>query len=305
MNSDRKGIIFDIKKYAIHDGPGVRTTVFFKGCPLNCWWCHNPESQQKTQEFFYYPNRCSDSCQMCVEKCPENAIKKNERIDIDKEKCTMCGVCEDVCVSEALKIVGREYSVEELIKEVTKDILFYDESYGGVTISGGEPLMQYKFVKNFLKECKKNNLKITLDTSGFADFKAFLEIVRYVDTIFYDLKLIDEKEHIKYTSVSNKIILENLKKLSALDLDIEIRIPIIPKITDTKENIDGIIAFLKQEIVMKHRVALLPYHKAAFEKYQRLGVENKMKKFGDFDNKRFEEIMVQFQKEGFSVKRGG
>ncbi len=265
------GKIFDIKKYAIHDGSGIRTTVFFKGCPLECWWCHNPESQAFNSEFMIYNDRCINECDLCVKSCHVNAIEKTDNnIVINYELCDFCGECESICPSDAIKIVGKDLSVNEVIKEVEKDILFFDESSGGITISGGEPMIQIDFLENLLKESKKGYLRTIVDTSGYCDFKNFERLNQLVDLYFYDIKLIDDKLHKHYTGVSNKIILSNFKKLIEINNEIEVRIPLIKGITTNNENIKDIVEFLLNT-KFKGKVTLLNYHSAAISKYKRIG----------------------------------
>ena len=163
----KTGIIFDIKRYAIHDGPGIRTTVFFKGCPLRCRWCHNPEGQSMEPELGFRENRCLKGCDSCLGACPKGALSRvNHEIAIDREACDLCGECAEVCSSEALEIIGREKSAEEVLQEIEKDVIFYDESYGGVTFSGGEPLLQPEFLHTILQGCRERGIRTAVDTSG-------------------------------------------------------------------------------------------------------------------------------------------
>ncbi len=299
-----KGIIFDIKKYAIHDGPGIRTTVFLKGCPLKCWWCHNPESQKLEPEIMLYPDKCVNSCDLCIKACHTGALKKTNQIMIDKDKCDLCGDCIEICPSDAIKVSGREISVDDVMKEIDKDMLFYDESSGGITFSGGEPLLQIEFLESLLKESKKRYLTTVVDTSGYSDFERFEKINSLIDLYFYDLKLMDNELHKKYTGVSNKVILKNLEKLDKIHRNIEIRIPLVEGITDTQENIDAIIEFLKklENIV---RVTLLNYHRAGVSKYERLGMPYLLEEIKPLPEEKINEIKNMFEKYNFNVKIGG
>ncbi|HOP88557.1 MAG TPA: glycyl-radical enzyme activating protein, partial [Acetomicrobium flavidum] len=204
------GLIFDVQRYSIHDGPGIRTTVFFKGCPLKCWWCHNPEGIDSGKELMYFEYKCMH-CGTCAHVCPIGAIEFDGTPIIRRSMCIACGNCSAACPSDALKLIGREYTVGELMKEIERDVLYFDNSGGGVTFSGGEPLYQHEFLLEVLKECKKIDIHRTLDTSGFAPQEVLASVMDYVDLFLYDLKLIDEKEHIKYTGVSNAQIKENLR----------------------------------------------------------------------------------------------
>jgi pyruvate formate lyase activating enzyme len=229
MGDQIQGTIFDIKKFAIHDGPGIRTTVFFKGCPLSCWWCHNPESQQMN---------------------PEILLKKEG--NFEKET------------------VGRLVTVDEVMKEIIKDWIFYEESGdGGVTFSGGEPLMQPRFLKSLLQSCLNNDIKTTLDTSGYAPWETIQGIKDLVDLFLYDMKLINNENHKKYTGVSNENILANFLKLDAEGINTVIRFPIIPDITDTQDNIGQLLALL-ESLISIDEIHLLPYHKIGIAKYKKL-----------------------------------
>jgi pyruvate formate lyase activating enzyme len=271
-----KGVIFDIKRYAIHDGPGIRTTVFFKGCPLKCLWCHNPEGIAATKELMFFEYKCMH-CQTCVRVCPTDLITfENNTQIINRQICNYCADCSSACPTEAIKLVGREVTVKELIKEVEKDTLYYDNSGGGVTFSGGEPLFQHQFLKEALMECKRRDLHTTLDTSGYASKEIFSSLVDYVDLFLYDLKLADDEEHKKYTGVSNKLIKDNLRMLidEGRGKDIVLRFPVIPRITDTEKNVDGLVDFVSS-LKGVYEINLLPYHDIS-EKYKRLGKEYKM-----------------------------
>lgn len=233
---EKTGIIFDIKRYAVHDGPGIRTTVFLKGCPLECWWCHNPESQKLEPESF---SENSNSCDEIPEK------------------------------------IGRIISVSEVMNEVRKDQIFYEESNGGVTFSGGEPLFQYNFLKELLKTSKEYSLHTTLDTAGCISKEKILQIAPLVDLFLYDIKLINDNKHIKYTGISNKDILANLIELSKRKFKIIIRIPIIPSINDDKDELDLFGKFIQPLNVEK--VELLPFHTIGENKYSKLKKLNRMK----------------------------
>jgi pyruvate formate lyase activating enzyme len=276
MMSQLTGTIFDIKKYAIHDGPGIRTTVFFQGCPLSCWWCHNPESQSRSPVLLYRANRCV-LCGTCVKTCPQNGIKITPSPDgkvatTDRTKCDVCGKCAEVCYHGAREVSGREVTVEEVLAEIERDVPFYDQSGGGVTFSGGEPLLQRKFLAELLRECKLREINTVVDTSGFAAWDTMDQIRANVDLFLYDLKMIDDERHKTYTGVSNKLILQNLRHLAQSGAQIEIRIPLIPKINDDADNLEGTAAFLA-ELPNISGVELMAYHHIAEAKYLSLGVE--------------------------------
>lgn len=265
-----EGKIFDIMRYSIHDGPGIRTTVFLKGCPLNCWWCHNPESQEVNEELMLFPNRCIN-CMACIKLCKQNAIEeRNGMIFTSMDKCTDCGSCVEKCYAEARKMAGETMTVDQVVEEILKDRDFYQQSKGGVTFSGGEPLMQFSFLNLLLKKMKEYGIHTTIDTSGFASKEIIEEISKNTDLFLYDLKHIDPEKHEKYTGVLNHKILENLKNLSDIGKDIIVRIPIIPGINNSEEDLKDFRDFIKTLYNIKE-VNLLPYHKIGQEKYNRLG----------------------------------
>jgi pyruvate formate lyase activating enzyme len=263
------GIIFDIKRFAVHDGPGIRTTVFMKGCLLSCQWCHNPESI---------------SSAICT-------VPKTVRIG-DKK------FTED-------ETVGREMTVEEVMKELCKEQIFMDESGGGVTFSGGEPLQQADFLQEMLAACKAERMHTTVDTSGFSSWKTLEKVADNTDLFLYDLKLIDDSLHKTYTGVSNKLILENLEKLLEMGKKVRIRIPMIPEITFKEENINQTLDYLSGLKFPLEGVDLLPYHNTASHKYERFGLENKLGMLKPIHKTDLAKIKLRFEKAGFNVKIGG
>lgn len=299
----KKGIIFNVQKYSVHDGPGIRTTVFLKGCPLNCWWCHNPESQKTEIQLMHFENKCI-KCGRCVNKCPEKAISiVGDKLTINKDKCTLCGLCADVCVQAAMEIAGKEITLKELVKEIKKDEIFYDQSNGGVTFSGGEPLSQIDFLEDALKSCSEAGIHTTVDTCAFANWSVFERIVDYTDLFLVDLKHIDSDVHKKYTGVPNEVILENIKKLSELGKRMFIRIPIIPGINDSEDVINRTIEFLKG--IKMDQVNILPYHKIGMDKYKRLHEDYKL---ADLKEPTMEDMMKLaevFKNNGINIKIGG
>lgn len=298
-----KGLIFDIKRYSIHDGPGLRTTVFFKGCPLRCLWCHNPESQKTTQEIMYYEDKCI-LCLTCKHICKFDAIEiKKNKISIDTKKCTLCGDCTDNCPTTALKMVGKFYDVDELVEEVLKDKSFFEDG-GGVTISGGEPFLQYEFLIELLKALKEENVHIALDTTGFTEEEKLIETTKYVDLYLYDIKHMDSGKHKAYTGVGNEKILKNLKSLDKHGGKIALRLPIIPSINDDEENIKRTIEFIKtlRNVVS---VDLLPYHSMMVDKYKRLNMPFFVSHIKEPTNEEMEKLKETFEKEGFKVNVGG
>lgn len=290
------GRIFNIQRYSIHDGPGIRTTVFLKGCPLSCIWCHNPESQSFMPQLMFYSKRCI-GCGKCGEVCRHEALN-------DRNKCVSCGCCAEVCYAKARELVGKLVTVQEVMEQIDKDNIFYDESGGGITFSGGEPLAQPMFLLELLAECKKREYHTALDTSGYGSAEAIKAISGVTDLFLYDLKLMDDEKHIAYTGVSNKLILENLKTISQLGNRIFIRVPLIPGINDDESNIIA-IAEVVQGTPGIEQVNILPYHNIAADKYKRLGRQSGLFDIPVPSNEYVESVANKFLKYGLKVKIGG
>lgn len=268
------GMIFDIKRYAINDGPGIRTAIFFKGCPLDCWWCHNPEGQSAQPQLMFRSNRCKSS-KACLQACPQDAITWKEGSVTNWEECDDCGKCAEVCFAGAREIIGREMNIDQLMAEIERDIPFYDQSEGGVTFTGGEPMQQREFLEEALLACKERQIHTTVDTCGYSSWENINSIRPYVDLFLYDVKLMDAGKHIKYTAVSNRRILDNLCNLSNARAHIIVRIPLIPGINDDNENIELCGAFLAA-IPHLDGVELMPYHEIGLAKYQALGMNYRL-----------------------------
>ena len=270
-----RDLIFDIRRYSIHDGPGIRTTVFFKGCQLRCAWCHNPESQSFGPELMLLPNRCI-ACGACAVVCPYCAITEIEGEWItDREKCQVCGRCGQVCYADSRQIIGETKTVEEVMAIINLDQAFYLQSGGGVTFSGGEPLAQPDLLAELLRACKAKGYHTTLDTCGYAPWETIETLLPDLDLVMYDLKLMDAGLHKQYTGVTNEIILRNLSKLALSGKPYWVRIPIVPGITDSPENLGAIVEFLKG-LPKPSEVHLLPYHDVAMTKYSNLGKNYKL-----------------------------
>ncbi|UCC71982.1 MAG: glycyl-radical enzyme activating protein [Gemmatimonadota bacterium] len=270
------GTIFDIKKFAIHDGPGVRTTVFFKGCPLGCWLCHNPESQSFEPELMVRDGRCN-RCGDCIEACAQGAVSLNEKtVHIDRNRCDLCGACADVCLAEAIEVAGREMTVAEVMHEIEKDVVYYDESGGGVTFSGGEPLSQAEFLLELLRSCKRCGIRTALDTCAHADSGVFRKVAVYVDLFLFDLKIMDDQRHREFTGVGVDPIHQNLRWLVERGAAVIVRFPLLPGINDDEENIRAMGGFLAA-LDNRPPVDILPYHGAGVAKYDRLGREARMR----------------------------
>jgi pyruvate formate lyase activating enzyme len=263
------GIIFDIKRYAINDGPGIRTAIFLKGCPLDCWWCHNPEGQASSPQLMFRTNRCKSS-KACMQACPLEAITWNDGPVTNWEVCDDCGKCVEVCFTGAREMIGRSISTNQLMEEIERDIPFYDQSGGGVTFTGGEPMYQSEFLQEVLLACKERQIHTVVDTCGHTSWENIESIIPFVNIFLYDLKLIDEIKHKKYTSVSNQLILKNLQKLSKAGKHIIVRIPLIPGINDDIESIE-LFRVLLEALPTVDGVELMPYHQIGQAKYQALG----------------------------------
>ena len=258
-NANCSATVFDVQKFSVIDGPGIRTTVFFKGCNLRCRWCHNPESQRGVQEFLYRKDRCTD-CGTCRAVCPS------------PDRCIFCGRCERYCPTRAKEIAGRVCSVRELLGEVLADRLFYETSGGGVTVSGGECMLQIDALTALLRGCKENGIHTAVDTAGCVPWESFLKILPFTDLFLYDVKCIDEDLHVAGTGASNRPILENLCRLSSeSDREITVRVPVIGGFNDSDGEIGRIAAFLAPLRIGS--VELLPYHRMGEEKYRALGRE--------------------------------
>ena len=299
------GTIFDIKRYAIHDGPGIRTTIFFKGCTLRCQWCHNPEGIKFEHEIMFRSSRCAEDCWDCVPHCPKNAIhEKGKIIAIDQKKCDLCGNCGDVCAYEAVSIVGREVTVPEVIEEVEKDRIFYDESGGGVTISGGEPLAQGDFLLVLLEELKSRDIHTAVDTSGYVPFEILDKVSQKADLILYDLKVMNEQRHTVFTGESNARILENLRRLNENGSNLIIRMPVLKGLNDDRENIQNMVDFLLS-LKKTWQINLLPFHRGGEGKRMRLNGKSPLVDFKTPSSKKLEKIRERLSSHGFAVKIGG
>lgn len=304
-----RGLVFNLQRFSFHDGPGIRTTVFLKGCPLRCWWCHNPEGQSPEPDLLLRPERCI-GCGACLSACPYGAIAVDGAgtLRTDRSRCHHCGACVEVCYAGARELAGRWMTVEEVIAEVERDIPFYGASEGGerggVTFSGGEPLSQPDFLHALLVACRARGLHTAVDTSGFAPWPVLDRIRGLVDLFLYDLKVVDDARHRRYTGVSNRRILENLRRLSAAGHRIFLRIPLIPGVNDDPEAVHQALAFAAT-LPRIDRVDLLPYHATGLGKYERLDIPYALHETRPPSDERVAEIARAWERAGFAVKIRG
>jgi pyruvate formate lyase activating enzyme len=300
-----KALIFDIKPYSINDGPGIRITIFLKGCPLSCLWCHNPEGISPHRQKLYAKAKCI-GCETCVQNCPKDALKlTSDGIVTDAALCDLCGICADVCPTKAMEMSGSEVTVEELMKRIRRETHLMDHSAGGVTISGGEPMMQSDFLIELLIALGREGIHRAVDTTGLAKTETLLEVAGHTDLFLYDLKMMDPERHKRFTGVSNEKILENLRILSESGAEINIRIPLIKGVNADEENLRQSAAFVAGLAGSKKIVSILPYHNIASHKYGKMGREYDE---GEMEEPTAEEVAAAgriFAEQGLEAVVGG
>ncbi len=296
-----KGVVFNVQRYSIDDGPGVRTTVFMKGCPLTCLWCSNPESQCMAPEVTYRYTSCK-ACGTCVEVCPEKIITlADDGIHIDRSQCTLCGECVKNCVPEALQISGKSMTVDEVWKTVKRDADYYEASGGGVTASGGEILAQPDFVAELFRRSKEAGFHTNADTSGFGDPAALDKILEYADLVYYDLKHMDPVKHQEYTGQSNELILSNLRRVAEKGVPVVIRVPLIPGYNDSEENLHAMAQAVK-EIVPAAMVNILPYHRYGANKYRMIDMTYQLDDVPEVTEAQLDKARAIFESYGLAVE---
>lgn len=295
---------FNIKKFGVHDGPGIRTTVFLKGCPLNCQWCANPESANPFPELFFYKSKCI-GCQKCFAICVNNAIYFEEgELRHIREKCTNCGECVSACIANARKIIGQHLKPDEVFEVIMQDKAFYEQSGGGVTFSGGEPFLYPDYISQVAEKCKQEEIGVAVETCGAFDIREIEKIIEVVDLVLFDIKIIDEEKHLKYCGNSNKDILSNFSKLIEL-VPVKARVPIIPSINDSERDIELLCDFFIQHKEKLKEIHILPYHNLGISKYDSLDRTYLLNHITPPTQKHMENIKSIIEKCGFRVKIGG
>ncbi len=295
-----KGLIFNIQKFTLHDGPGIRTAIFFKGCPLSCMWCQNPEGLKKQKELFRSSYKCID-CKTCIKACLKEAIKiEGQGPVIDRSNCMLCLACAEVCPTGALEAVGKEVTLKELTDEVLKDRLIFEESGGGATLSGGEPLMQDVFTVELLKTLKASNVNTAVETSGFVSRKVLDNAAPWTDLFIYDLKVIDPDKCSDYTGFTCSPVINNLKHLAKKGCLLEVRMPLIPGINDHDYNLNQVASILNENGI--NELELIPYHNMAEGKYKGLGLEYRASHLQPPEEKQLAAAKEAFNRKGITAK---
>ena len=266
------GTIIEIQRWSVADGPGSRTVVFLKGCPLHCPWCANPESQDHRPQIGLFPSRCV-TCGACTRECPENIALPVMGGAFSKSGCKQCGKCIPACHAEARSWMGRQMTVDQVIQTLKKDRVFYRRSQGGVTFSGGEPLTQPQFLESLVDACQQLGIHTAIETCGFFQWHTAEKVMRKIDLVMFDIKHMDTREHKKLTGVSNALILENAKMTAALGIPMIIRIPVIPSLNDSQQNIRATAEFVRKSLPGALGIELLPYHKLGLSKYEAIGAD--------------------------------
>lgn len=296
------GVVVRIQRFSLDDGPGIRTTVFLKGCPLACQWCSNPETQNPQVEIIWSKNLCDPECDDCIASCGKKALRRIEgEIHVDPIRCTLCGRCIEACRKKALSKVGELCTVSSVVKEVKKDKAFYEKSGGGVTISGGEPLHQAEFAREIAQRCFDDGISVALDTCGFADWASFAGIAPFVNLYLFDIKHMDAVAHKELTGVDNTVILGNLGRISDLGTPIILRMPVIPGINDSDENLEA-LADLARRTKNVTCVHLLPYHKLGVGKYESLGLKYPLSDLHEPSREYMVRVLDKMKRPGMCIK---
>jgi pyruvate formate lyase activating enzyme len=299
-----RGVVFDIMRYCLHDGPGIRTTIFLKGCPLRCSWCHNPEGRSGGIELSFREDRCV-RCGDCFEFCPNGAVRQEgDRFLPVRENCASCGTCVDHCYAGARELIGREMSVGEVFYEILKDVAFYDQSGGGVTFSGGEPLFQPRFLEAVCEACRPYGIHRAVETTGFCGSKTMQRIASVTDLFLYDLKIMDDEAHRRFTGAGNEQILRNLVELSQAGSEVIVRMPVLPGINDHESNLREMATFLSTKTKVQE-IHLLPFHRIGHDKSRRIGQEASVMELPVPSGERMQSLASYFRERGLRVTMGG
>ncbi|WP_034658715.1 glycyl-radical enzyme activating protein [Robertmurraya massiliosenegalensis] len=298
-----KGIVFDIQRFSVHDGPGIRSIVFLKGCPLRCRWCSNPESQSKEPQIMFVKRNCI-GCGRCTELCPTGALQIVPTFKIDESKCTKCGICVEACYSEALNFAGNPRSVQDVINELKKDHIHYKRSGGGITLSGGEPLSQPYYAEELLKACKEKGWHTAIETTAFTSQAVLEQVLPWLDLVLLDIKHTDERKHLEFVGRSNEKILENAKFIGQFGVPIIIRVPVIPTFNDGIDEMETIASFASNIRGVKE-MHLLPYHRLGENKYDYLNYEYEMKGIPTPTNEKMQKLKTVVEEKGLICKIGG
>ena len=299
-------LVFDTKRYAINDGPGIRVTIFLKGCLLDCAWCHNPESISPKMEKMFSASKCIGALS-CIENCPEDALSMtpDKGVITDFKRCTMCGHCAESCPSGAMEMVAEHMDVASVIEAINEERQIIEQSGGGVTFSGGEPLMHHKFLIKALDACKEEGFHCTVDTSGFTSKSILLEVAKRTDHWLYDLKSMDSEKHLEWTGVRNENILENLVTLASTGASINIRIPLIEGVNADDENIIATAKFVQALDGERKKINVLPFHRIAENKYEKLGRQINLEGMSEPPLERQQKILRIFESHGLEAMLGG
>ncbi len=304
---EKTGLIYSIQRYCIHDGPGIRTNIFFKGCQLRCPWCANPESQHKQRELSFVSHKCTQ-CGLCIEKCPQNALRKEKNGRINRKGCDLCGLCVRCCPADCYQIFGREVTVAELLEEVERDLPFYQNSGGGVTVTGGEPTLQPEFLTEFLYACKTRGIDTAMETHGNAPAQVMEQLAPAVDHFLVDIKCMDSGLHERVIGEGNQRTLENIRLLAGkLDKEVSLRVPCIPGFNLDEKNKRALAVFAKEieKTGNLHRIHLLPYHNLGLSKYEALDREYAYKDMAALRDEELAQYETEMRNEGLPVTIGG